>query len=99
MALLLNGLTEHFLWLNIIRFITGMASAWASICGGVLASVISTRAIAIYFGGGGTGMLISVAILPWWSEWAGAECWQWAWIGAGLAGAIFSTSAIAAVRY
>ncbi|HLS17828.1 MAG TPA: YbfB/YjiJ family MFS transporter [Paenalcaligenes sp.] len=99
MALLLNGLTEHFLWLNIIRFITGMASAWAFICGGVLASVISTRAIAIYFGGGGTGMLISGAILPWWFEWAGADSWQWAWIGMGLACVILSTLAIAAARY
>lgn len=98
-ALLFNGLTENFLWLNIIRFITGLASAWAFICGGVLASSISTRAIAIYFGGGGTGMLISGAVLPWWFEFVGPHGWQWAWIGMGIICMLLSFLAIAAIRY
>lgn len=98
-ALLLNGFTDNFLWLNIIRFITGLASAWAFICGGVLASVVSTRAIAIYFGGGGTGMLISGAVLPWWFEFAGPNGWQWAWIGMGLVCVLLTALAIAAARY
>src|SRR5699024_3938185 len=98
-ALLFNGVTDNFLWLNIIRFITGLASAWAFICGGVLASVVSTRAIAICFGGGGTGMLISGAVLPWWFEFVGPNGWQWAWIGMGLVCVLLTALPIAAARH
>src|SRR5690625_6430803 len=55
MGLLLNGLTEPFLLPNIIRFISGMASAWAFVCGGLLVQLLSTRITARFFGGRGTG--------------------------------------------
>lgn len=98
-ALFANGLTEHFFTLNVVRFITGVASAWAFICGGVLASVLGNRAIAIYFGGGGTGMLITGAVLPWWFEFTGPHAWQWAWIAMGLFCTLLSWAAIAAARH
>src|SRR5690625_7408200 len=41
-ALFLNGRAEHFPWLNILRFINGMGSAWAFFCGCVLGRVIRT---------------------------------------------------------
>src|SRR5690625_6299056 len=41
-ALLLDWLNQHFLWLNYIRFITGMASGWGCFYGIVFDSVIST---------------------------------------------------------
>src|SRR5690625_7554628 len=54
-ALLLNGLTAHFLWVNIFRVITGLGAAWAFICGGGLAGFLSRRASAICFCGGVSG--------------------------------------------
>lgn len=98
LALFANGLTEHFFLLNVARFVTGVASAWAFICGGVLASVLGNRAIAIYFGGGGTGMLFTGAALPWLFEFAGPQAWKWAWVGMGAFCVLLSSAAIWAAR-
>ncbi|HLR12742.1 MAG TPA: YbfB/YjiJ family MFS transporter [Burkholderiaceae bacterium] len=98
-ALLASGLTSHLLLLNTLRFLTGVASAWAFICGGVLASTLGARAMVIYFGGGGSGMLITGLTLPWLFEWAGAQAWPWAWAGMALVCTPISAAAIAATRY
>src|SRR5699024_767499 len=99
LCLLANGLTNDLFWLNTIRFLTGVASAWAFICGGVLASVLGARAMVIYFGGGGTGMLATGLTLPWLFESAGAHAWPWAWAGMALICTPITIAAIAATRY
>lgn len=99
LALFANAATHDLFLLNTIRFITGVGAAWAFICGGVLASVLGTRAIVIYFGGGGSGMLITGAGLPWLFELAGAHAWPWAWIAMGLVCTPITIAAIAAARY
>lgn len=82
-ALLLTGLTRDFTLLSIYRFLAGLGGAGAFICGGVLAGVIGTRAIVIFFGGSGIGMLSTGALLPWLFEFSGASAWNWAWIVIG----------------
>lgn len=78
LALLGCGLTHHFLLLNAFRFLTGLGAAGTFICGGVLASVLGTRAIVIYFAGGGMGMLLTGASLPWLFAYVGPSAWPWA---------------------
>src|SRR5690606_17958778 len=56
-ALLANGLTHHFHLITLCRFLAGFGAAGAFICGGVLSGVLGTRAIVVFFSGGGVGML------------------------------------------
>lgn len=99
LSLLTNGLVSDFYLLNFVRFVTGVGAAWAFICGGVLASVLGARAIVIYFGGGGSGMLLTGATLPWLFEFAGPGAWPWAWIGTALICTPITIAAIMAARY
>lgn len=99
LGLFLNGLTDHLLILNLIRFLTGAGAAWAFICGGVLASMLGDRAMIIYFGGGGSGMLITGAGLPWLFELTGPAAWPWAWILTALVCLPVTVAALAAARY
>lgn len=99
LSLLANGLVTDFYLLNLIRFITGVGAAWAFICGGVLASVLGARAIVIYFGGGGSGMLLTGAALPWLFELFGPAAWPWAWIGMAAICTPITIAALAAARY
>lgn len=99
LSLLANGLVTNFYLLNVFRFITGVAGAWAFICGGVLASALGNRAIVIYFGGGGTGMLLTGATLPWLFELYGPQAWPWAWIGTAVICTPVTIAALAAARY
>lgn len=84
LALLLTGMTRDFTLLTLWRFLAGAGAAGSFICGGVLAGVIGTRAIVIFFSGTGLGMLSTGALLPWLFEYAGAAAWTWAWIAIGL---------------
>ncbi|MBP6018261.1 MAG: YbfB/YjiJ family MFS transporter [Burkholderiaceae bacterium] len=98
-ALLGCGLTHDFYLLNLLRFLAGLGAAGTFICGGVLASVLGTRAIVIYFAGGGMGMLATGAGLPWLFDYAGSAAWPWAWIAVAAVCAPISAAAIAAQRY
>lgn len=98
-SLLANGLVSDLYLLNTIRFVTGVGAAWAFICGGVLASMLGARAIVIYFGGGGSGMLLTGATLPWLFEIFGAAAWPWAWIGTAAICTPITIAALAAARY
>lgn len=84
-AILLTGLTRDFTLLSLYRFLAGAGAAGAFICGGVLAGVLGTRAIVVYFSGSGIGMLSTGALLPWLFELAGTEAWPLAWIAIGVA--------------
>lgn len=84
LALLLTGLTRDLTLLALWRFLAGAGAAGSFICGGVLAGVISTRAIVIFFSGTGFGMLSTGALLPWLFEFAGAAAWPWAWTAIGV---------------
>lgn len=98
LALLANGLTHDFQLLTLYRFLAGFGAAGAFICGGVLSGVLGTRAIVIFFSGGGIGMLATGALLPWLFDYAGPAAWPWAWIGSGGVCIPLSLAAVAAMR-
>lgn len=98
LALLCTGLTRDFTLLTVYRFLAGVGAAGAFICGGVLAGVLGTRAIVIFFSGSGIGMLSTGALLPWLFEFAGAQAWPWAWVAVGAVCLPLSLLAIAAAR-
>lgn len=85
LSLVLTGITRDFTLLSVYRFLAGAGGAGAFICGGVLAGVLGTRAIVVFFSGSGIGMFSTGALLPWLFEWAGAQAWTWAWITIGAA--------------
>jgi MFS family permease len=97
-AVLANGLTHDFALLTLFRFLAGFGAAGAFICGGVLSGVLGTRAIVIFFSGGGIGMLVTGALLPWLFEYAGPAAWPWAWIACGAVCVPLSVAALAAMR-
>src|SRR5690606_12722687 len=93
-----NGLTHSFELLTLFRFLTGLGAAGAFICGGVLSGVLGTRAIVIFFSGGGVGMLATGALLPWLFQYAGPASWPWAWIAIGAVCLPLALAAAAAAR-
>jgi len=89
-TVLITGLTRDFNVIAIVRFITGISCAYVFVTGGVLAASVfrdsarNAAAIAIFFGGGGAGMLISGAVLPVMFAHGGDQIWPQAWIALGL---------------
>ncbi|MER1966115.1 YbfB/YjiJ family MFS transporter [Castellaniella sp. GW247-6E4] len=80
------------------RFTAGFGGAGVFICGGVLAGVLGTRAIVVFFSGGGLGMLLTGAVLPWLFELRGPAAWPAAWIATGVVCLPLSVAAIHAAR-
>src|SRR3546814_5479729 len=83
LALLATGLTHNFQWLTVFRFLAGFGGASEFICGGVLHGVRGTRAIFIFFTGGGFGMMLSGATSPWPSQLTGAGHLPLSWLAIG----------------
>ncbi|AEC20827.1 hypothetical protein PT7_2287 [Pusillimonas sp. T7-7] len=98
LSMLASGLTHDFLWLSVFRFLAGFGGAGTFICGGVLAGVIGTRAIVVFFSGGGLGMLLTGAVLPWLFELQGPASWPLAWLATGAICIPLSIAAIRAAR-
>jgi len=89
--LLLSGLTQDFWALTLWRVLAGVAGAPVFIAGGALVAALfpedprkNALAIAIYFGGGGLGMILSGAALPALFEYRGATAWPISWIALGI---------------
>jgi len=106
LSLVLSGLTRDFWLLSIFRMMTGIAGAPVFIAGGTLAAGLfkgdplrNALAIAIYFGGGGLGQLLSGATTPLILERMGQEIWPETWLLLGIASAIaFVPACLAANR-
>ncbi|MFA5488098.1 MAG: YbfB/YjiJ family MFS transporter [Candidimonas sp.] len=99
LALIATGLTHHFHWLSFHRFMAGVGGAGAFITGGVLAGSLGTRAIVVFFsGGGGLSMLATGALLPWFLDAAGPAAWPQAWLFVGAICIPLSLAAILAAR-
>lgn len=93
--LLLSGLTQDFWMLTLWRVLAGMASAPVFITGGALAAATfpddpkkNALAIAVYFGGGGLGMILSGAVLPALFEYQSFTAWPVSWIILGVSSLI-----------
>lgn len=103
-SLLLSGLTTDFAFLTLWRITAGLAGAPVFIAGGVLATRLfpdpqrTALAIALYFGGGGLGMVLTGATLPGYFAKYGAGAWPLSWIALGLASSAFTLLSIWAVR-
>lgn len=104
-ALFCSGLSREVWQLSGWRVVAGIGSAPVFIAGGALASALFSNdpvrnalAIALYFGGGGFGMLLTGLVLPLQMEWFGAHTWPIAWLLLGLASAAALWPSIAAAR-
>lgn len=91
LALIMSGLTQDFWLLSFWRVIAGIGGAPVFIAGGVMASALfrddkakNALAIAVYFGGGGFGMIICGVMLPYMVEWFGGEVWPLTWLLIGV---------------
>ncbi len=105
-AILGMGLTTDFLAMIGLRMLAGVSGAMVLISGSVLAASVFPRqpsrsagAIAIYFAGGGVGLLLPGLFLPWLFAAGGDAAWPWAWLAMGLfSGAVSVLTAMAARR-
>lgn len=98
LSLLANGMTHDFQLLTLFRFLAGFGAAGTFICGGVLSGVLGTQAIVIFFSGGGIGMLLTGAVLPWMFSHTGAAAWPLAWLAIGAICVPLSAAAAMAAR-
>src|SRR5262249_41525941 len=104
-ALVASGLTRDFGVLLACRAITGASGAFTFIGGGGLVTALTAEephraptSIAIYFAGGGAGILLSGVALPWLFAVRGARAWDEAWIGLGLLSAVLTIPSLWASR-
>lgn len=91
LALVMSGLTRDFWLLSFWRVIAGIGGAPVFIAGGVMASALfkddkarNALAIAVYFGGGGFGMIICGVMLPYMVDWYGRGIWPLTWLLIGV---------------
>lgn len=105
LALVGSGLAGEFIAQVCLRAVAGVSGALVFICGAVLASNLfpdrpnlSSSAIALYFGGAGTGILLSGAGIPWLLAIAGDDAWRGAWLAIGGVSALFAVLGIWAAR-
>ncbi|MEY4863057.1 MAG: hypothetical protein RLZ51_1152 [Pseudomonadota bacterium] len=103
LALLATGLTRDLMLLNLWRVLAGVGGAWVFICGGALSGNIfpgepqrATTTIAIYFAGGGFGLVLCGLTLPWLLETQGAAAWPWAWQAMGVVAMLMAVASILA---
>ena len=101
-----SGLFRDFNALLLMRLVAGWGGALALIAGGALAAELfahhpgrASAGIAIYFGGGGIGIVAPGLVLPWLLDARGPTSWHLAWVVTGLVGAAFCVPClIAAAR-
>lgn len=105
LSLILSGLTQDFWALSAWRILAGIGGAPVFIAGGALASALfagderrSALAVALYFGGGGLGMLICGVALPALLARFGAPVWPEAWLMLGAMAALAAVPAWRAAR-
>jgi len=90
LMLIASGLTRDFWWMSAWRFGSGAFAAPVFIAVGVLASNLygvnqkkNAMAIALAFGGGGLGIVLSALVLPHFFIARGAVAWPIAWLALG----------------
>ena len=106
LTILATGLTRDLSVLMLLRILTGIGGAAIFICGGALSGnvmpsrpAMATTTIAVFFAGGGLGLMISGAVLPPMLDAQGPSAWPLAWREMGVAGLVMSVASIwAALR-
>lgn len=91
LAILATGLMRDVSLLSVLRALGGLGGAAVFICGGTLSAnllpsrpALATTTIAIYFAGGGIGLMLSGIGLPLLFAARGDEAWPIAWQAMGL---------------
>jgi len=104
-TVLATAFVRDFAMIAVIRMLSGVFAAYVFITGGVLAASIFPRharraasAIAIYFAGGGLGLLITALTLPWLLHTRGDAAWPEAWLLLGVMSLVMSVFATLAAR-
>ena len=90
-TLLLCGFTKDLYAMMVWRFLTGIGSAWVFACGGALVATLYSKdpakagaAIAIYYAGGGLGIVASGVLL--YPVLSGSMAWTTGWMLLAAAG-------------
>ncbi len=96
LALLGSGLVRSYPALLALRALTGISGAFAFIGGGALVAHGAPASIALYFAGGGAGILLSGATLPWLFALRGPRAWDEAWIGLGALSLVLAVPSLLA---
>jgi MFS family permease len=103
LTVLASGLVRSHAALLLFRGVAGIGGAFAFIAGGALAAELfverpqhAASGIALYFGGGGLGILVSGVSLPWLFAARGARAWDQAWVGLGILSAAMCVPALLA---
>ncbi|MEM7522602.1 MAG: YbfB/YjiJ family MFS transporter [Pseudomonadota bacterium] len=104
-ALLASAFARDLWAMSLWRILAGVGGAPAFIAGGALASSLfvgdkarNALVIAVYFGGGGLGMLATGAALPSMIEAFGPAAWPDAWLWLGAASVVCLAPSIWAAR-
>jgi predicted MFS family arabinose efflux permease len=104
-SVLATAFVRDYAIIATIRLMSGAFAAYVFIAGGTLAACIflhdarrAASAIAIYFAGGGLGLLISALTLPWLLHAWGDAAWPQAWLLLGVLSLIMSVFATLAAR-
>ncbi|HXZ51745.1 MAG TPA: YbfB/YjiJ family MFS transporter [Burkholderiales bacterium] len=99
-AIAATGMVRDFGALMAVRVVAGIGGAAVFICGGALSGNVfprrpqlATTTIAIYFAGGGIGLMLSGVALPLLLEARGAGAWPLAWRAMGYASLAMSAAA------
>jgi MFS family permease len=100
LAIAATGFVRDFEALMAMRALAGVGGAAVFICGGALSGNIfaqrpqlATTTIAIYFAGGGIGLMLSGVAVPLLLEARGSASWPLAWRGMGYASLLMSVAA------
>ncbi|MFN3744655.1 MAG: YbfB/YjiJ family MFS transporter [Hyphomicrobiaceae bacterium] len=100
-----TAFVRDFTAIAAVRTLTGIAAAYVFVTGGVLAASVfrhdarrSASAIAIYFAGGGLGLLVTALTIPWLLEARGDAAWPEAWFLLGAMSVAMSLLATLAAR-
>ena len=99
-AIAATGFVRDFEALMAMRALAGVGGAAVFICGGALSGNIfphrpqlATTTIAIYFAGGGIGLMLSGVAVPLLLDAQGSAAWPLAWRGMGYASLLMTVAA------
>lgn len=97
------GLTRDLGWMLLWRLLAGIGAAWVFSCGGALVAAYYSKdptkagpAIAIFFAGGGLGMVLSGLVV--YPVLSGGLSWSAAWLALGLSGVLLAVPPLLSVR-
>ena len=104
-AIAATGFVRDFEALMAMRALAGVGGAAVFICGGALSGNIfphrpqlATTTIAIYFAGGGIGLMLSGVAVPLLLDAQGSAAWPLAWRGMGYASLLMTVAAAWSAR-